>query len=123
MIKSIVKIIIAVLIANAIWRIASAYISYYKFEDAVQEYSVRTAGKSDNEVRSRVAELASQYEEPIDADAISIRREERHTYIDLNYTKPVTVVPGFDYQWPFSVKADGYVIEPQRVTDPEPPAH
>ena len=119
MIKSIVKVIIAVLLANAIWRIASAYISYYKFEDAVQQYSVRTAGKGDDEVKSKVAELAAQYEEPIDADAVSVRREERHTYIDVSYTKPVAIVPGYDYPWPFSMKVDGYVIEPQRVSDPE----
>ena len=120
MIKSIVKIIIAVLLANAIWRIASAYISYYKFQDAVQEYSIRTSGKSDDVVKGRVAELAAQYEEPVDADAINVRRDEQHTYIDFSYTKPVAVVPGYEYQWPFSVKVDGYVIEPQHVTEPAP---
>ena len=118
MIKSVVKVVIAVLLANALWRVASAYISYYKFEDAVQEYSIRTGGKSDDAVKSRVAELAAQYEEPVDADAIAVRRNEQHTYIDLSYTKPVAIVPGYEYQWPFSVKVDGYVIDPQHVSEP-----
>lgn len=121
MIKSIVKIVIAVLIANAIWRVASAYISYYKFEDAVQQYAVRTSGKSDDQVKTRVAELAAQYEEPVDADSIDVRRTEEHTYIETSYTKPVAVLPGYDYQWPFSLKIDGYVIEPQKLEEPPKP--
>jgi hypothetical protein len=120
MIKSIIKIVIAVLLANAIWRVASAYISYYKFQDAVQEYAIRTSGKSDDTVKSRVAELAAQYEEPVDADAISVTRNEQHTFIEASYTKPVAVLPGYEYQWPFSVKVDGYVIDPQHATEPAP---
>jgi len=114
MIKSIIKIAIAVLLANALWRIASAYISYYKFQDAVQEYSIRTGGKSDEEIKNRVAELAAQYEEPVDAEAVEVRKDQQHTYIDARYTKPVAVLPGYEYQWPFSLSADGYLLEPQR---------
>jgi len=114
MIKSIIKIVIAVLLANALWRIASAYISYYKFQDAVQEYSIRTAGRSEEEIKNRVAELAAQYEEPVDADAVDVRKSEQHTYIQATYTKPVAVLPGYEYQWPFSMKADGYVIDQRR---------
>ena len=112
MIKSLIKIAIAVLLANALFRIASAYISYYKFQDAVQEYSLRIAGKTDDQIKSRVGELAAQYGEPIDADAITLRKDEQHTYIEGNYIKPVAVVPGYEYQWPFSLKADGFVINP-----------
>jgi hypothetical protein len=114
MIKSIIKIVIAVLLANALWRIASAYISYYKFQDAVQEYSIRSGGKSDDEIKNRVAELASQYEEPVDADSVQVTKNEQHTYIEASYTKPVAVLPGYEYQWPFSMKADGFLIEPRR---------
>ena len=120
MIKSIVKIVIAVLLANAIWRVASAYISYYKFEDAVQEYAIRTSGKEDDAVKNRVAELAAQYEEPLDADAISVNRNEQHTFIEASYTKPIAILPGYEYQWPFSLKVDGYVIEPQHSTESAP---
>jgi len=120
MIKSIVKIVLAVLFANALWHIASAYISYYKFEDAVQEYSTRSGGKTDDEVKARVAELAAQYEEPVDADSVDVRRTEQHTYIETSYAKPVAVLPGYDYQWPFSLKVDGYVIQPQKLDVPKP---
>jgi hypothetical protein len=114
MVKSLIKILIAVLLANALWRIASAYISYYKFQDAVQEYSIRTSGKNEEQIKSRIAELASQYEEPIDSDAVTVRIAEQHTYIEATYTKPVAVLPGYEYQWPFSLKVDGYVINAAR---------
>src|ERR1051325_5065210 len=104
MIKSIIQILLAVLLANALWRIASAYISYYKFQDSVQEFSVRAKGKTDDQIKSRVAELAAQYEEPLDAEGVTVTHTEQHTYIEGSYTKPVAVVPGFSYAWPFSLK-------------------
>ncbi len=116
MIKSVLKIVIAVLIANALFRVASAYISYYKFQDAVSEVAIRSSNQTDDQVKARVAELAAQYEEPLDADDVMVSRTEQHTYIDANYTKPVAVLPGYQYQWPFSLKVDGYVIEPQHLT-------
>ena len=114
MIKSVIKVVIAVLLANALWHVAAAYISFYKFQDAVQEYAIRAAGKSEDAIRSHVLELASQYEEPVDEEAVGIRQTEQHLYIESAYKKPVTVLPGYEYQWPFTLKADGFLIERQR---------
>jgi len=114
MIKSFVKVAIAVLLANALWHVASAYLSYYKFQDAVQDYAIRSSGKSEDEIKSHVAELAAQYDEPVDADGVEVRRTEQHTYIESKYTKPIAVFPGYERQWPFSLNADGYLIEPQK---------
>ena len=44
MIKIIVKMAIAALIANASWRVGSAYLTYCRFKDAVEETEVLEIG-------------------------------------------------------------------------------
>ena len=117
MIKSLIKILIAVAIANALWHIASAYISYYKFQDAVNEQAIHSGGRSETQLRNKVIELAGTYGEPIDPEAVTVRRDEEHTRIETSYTKPVALFPGYEYQWPFSLKVDAFVIVPARLND------
>jgi len=117
MIKSIVKIVVAIAIANALWRSASAYLSYYRFQDAVSELATHSGERTDGQIKEKVAELAATYDEPLDADAVTVRREEHHTYIDGSYTKPVALFPGVEFQWPFALKVDGFVIVPTKASD------
>jgi hypothetical protein len=30
--------------------------------------------------------------------------------VKTSYTSPVAILPGYEYQWPFSVDVDAYVI-------------
>jgi len=120
MIKTLIKLAIIVLIANAIWRAGSAYLSYYKFKDAVTDVAINSRNKTDDELREKVMKLAMEYDEPIDPDAITIRREENHLYIDGSYTKPVALFPGYEYQWTFSLDADSAAGAAFRRQLPDP---
>jgi hypothetical protein len=106
MIKTLVKLAIIVLAANAIWRAGSAYLSYYKFQDAVTDVAINAKNKTDDELREKVMALAMEYDEPIDADAVKIRHEDKHLYIEGSYTKPVALFPGYEYQWNFTLNSD-----------------
>jgi hypothetical protein len=117
MIKSLVKVLVAVLIANALWRVSSAYITHYRFNDAVDELATHAVGKTDAQLKDKVMELAATYDEPVDPDALTIRQEEHHTYVETKYTKPVLLFPGYEYQWPFSINVDGFLIIPARPGD------
>ncbi len=104
--KAIIKLAIVVLLANAIWRAGSAYVSYYRFQDAVTDVAINSRDKTDDELRDKVMSLAMEYDEPITADGLAIKREDKHLYIEGAYTKPVALFPGYAYQWPFSLKVD-----------------
>jgi hypothetical protein len=110
MIKTLIKLALIVLLANAIWRAGSAYTSYYRFKDAVAELAMYGKAKPDDELRAKVIELATQYDEPVDPDAVMIRRDPSHLYIDCSYTKPVSIVPGYEYQWPFAVNVSAVIL-------------
>ena len=109
--KIILKLILVAVLANALWRVGSAYATFYKFKDSVTATAAGEPGTED-ELRQRIAELAATYDLPLKADDITVTRDPHHTAVEGSYKKPVTLFPGFDYQWPFSVDVDAYVIAP-----------
>lgn len=117
MIKTLIKLAIVALIANAIWRVGSAYISFYRFKDAVDEMALHSKGKTVEEMKDKVLDLAASYEEPLNADALSVRHEVPHLLIDGSYKKPVLLAPGFEYAWPFTLHVDEMVITPVKLSD------
>ena len=111
MIKLIIKLAIAGLIANAAWRLGSAYASFYRFKDSVSETALYAKGKTDQELRQRVLELASMYDAPINDESLEVRRETSHILITGSYTKPVDILPGVQYQWPFTLNVDSLIVD------------
>lgn len=119
MIKLAVKLAIVALVANATWRIGSAYLDYYRFTDAVQNATQFRGDKSDEEIRARLFELASQYDVAIGEDQLTVARQGEHTVVDGEYTRPIDVVPGFTYDWTFTLHVDTVSLKP---ASPEPSA-
>ena len=109
MIKLILKLAVAALVANACWHIGVAYTAFYKFKDSVEETARFGAGKSEMELRERVHELAEMYDVPVPDEALSIKKNEAHVYVTASYTQPIEVVPGYRYPWPFSIDIDAYL--------------
>jgi hypothetical protein len=118
LIKAILKLAIAALIANASWRVGSAYLSFYKFKDAVQETTQFDADRSDELLRQRILELAAQYDVPVAADGFTIQRSDYHTIVDGAYTQKIDVLPGYPYPWRFSFHTDTFVVPGARGASP-----
>ena len=120
MLKLLVKLAIAGLIANAAWRMGSTYLSFYRFRDAVSETAEYSKGKSDAELRRRILDLASNYDVPLAEDAVTIERKDDHTLVDGSYTTLVDVVPGYRYPWLFTFSIDAFTIAPLKTDTPDP---
>jgi outer membrane receptor for ferric coprogen and ferric-rhodotorulic acid len=105
--KLLVKLALAALIANAGWRIGSAYMQFYRFSDAVTQTAQFSTDRSRTDLPQRIVELASQYDVPLAVTDFTVRRDDRsHTLIDGSYTKPVDLAPGYQYLWPFTLHVD-----------------
>ena len=117
MVKTIIKLAIVALLANGIWRVGSAYMSFYRFKDSVDEMALHSKGKTVEELKDQVLELAASYDEPIDAEALSVRREDPHLIVEGSYKKRVLLAPGFEYAWPFTFKVDEMVLVPVKLRD------
>jgi hypothetical protein len=108
MIRLVLKLALAALIANAVWRTGSVYAQYYKFKDAVQQTTQYAADNTDDDLRARIMELASQYDLPIDEDDFTIRHSGDHTITDGAFTRPIELLPNYRYPWPFSWHTDTF---------------
>ncbi|SRR5713226_8248579 len=102
MIRLIIKLAIAALVANAAWRVGSAYATYYKFKDAVTESAQFSGDKGEDQLRQRVLELAAQYDIPVTDTSFTVRRDDTRTSVTGSYTQAIEVVPGYRYPWSFS---------------------
>ena len=112
--KLLIKLAIAALIVNAAWRLGSEYTTHYRFADSVTEAALDFE-QSESLLRQRVLEIAAEYGVPLGDDAFTIRRENRHTYVEGTYVKPILFFPGYQRDWTFNFAADGYLIVPPKV--------
>jgi hypothetical protein len=110
MIKLLIKLAIAGLIANGSWRLGNAYLAHYQFTDDVRR-SVTVPTQSDAELRTRILELASKHSLPLEEDGFTTRREQRHVFVAGSYTKPIELVPGYVRPWAFKWDVDGFIID------------
>jgi hypothetical protein len=106
LIKLILKLAVVAIVANASWRVGGAYLSHYKFVDSVQQAALFRGNKSDDELKARVFEIASDFDVPVTDDDLTVTTTEHHTVVDGSYTRPIDLVPGFTYPWPFTVHVD-----------------
>ena len=117
MIKGLIKLAIAALIANACWRLGSAYLSFYRFKDSVQQASQFGSGESEQELQQRILELASQYDIPVAPEAVIVRRDGKHTLTEGEYSQAIDFAPGLTRPWTFKWETDTFVTAPP-VLDP-----
>ena len=106
MIRLVIRLAVAALIANATWHIGSAYVSHYRFKDAVKEAALFQTAKSDEQMKQRVLELAGQFDIPLIEDNVAVRRDSGHTFVDASYTKMIEFVPTLRRRWGFDVHID-----------------
>jgi hypothetical protein len=103
---------VALIIGNAAWRIGSTYTSVYRFSDAVKEIATTERKLSDEELKTRVIELASSHDVPLDPEAVLVRREENHVIVSGTFEKAIEILPGYTRRWPFTLAVDAFVIKP-----------
>jgi hypothetical protein len=110
-IKAVLRLAIVAVLANGTWRIGTAYAKHYRFTDAVTQATQFRGGKSDDEVHARVFEVAAAHDIPVTDENLIVERQEHHTIVRGAYKRPIDLLPGFTYHWPFTVDIDTFVLE------------
>jgi hypothetical protein len=105
MIKLAVKLAVTALIANAIYRLGSEYLTFIKFRDGVRQAAIYRA-TTDEALRVRIGVLADEYEVPLDLRDVVIERENRLLKLKAHYQKPVDLLPRYTVQWPFDLSLE-----------------
>ena len=115
MIKFLLKLAVAALIAHAVWKVGAEYANYYSFRDEVRNEAVYR-NLNEDDLRQRILELAADRDLPLGEGNLSVSRNERHVVIEGAYTKPITVLPGYDYPFSFDWTIDALVVGPPPPT-------
>src|SRR5690349_18953216 len=104
--KLLIKLALVGLIAYGTYNVGSAYITHYRFRDAVQEMVQFRGNKDDAWVHDRIVDLAQQYEIPVDDKAIEIQTERLHSLVTITYVRKIDIIPGVKRDWPFVANVD-----------------
>jgi hypothetical protein len=114
MYRKIIKLTVAVLLANALYQFVPPYWRYIRFKDAVQDIALQAKGKPDSTVIEEVMALAARFQVPLERDWIAVSRPKdmTHTYIDASWIEEIQFVPTWKYVWQFDVSADGWHVRP-----------
>jgi hypothetical protein len=107
MIRTIIKLALVALVANALVRTVPVYWNYFKFQDAVQETARFSAKRSERDVQERVLSIANRFEIPVDLDDIRVRKEGEKTFVETAYGAEIEYFPGRIYPVHFDVKVEG----------------
>ena len=111
--KTLIKLIIAALVLHATWRAGMVYFRHYQFKDGVQQTAQFAGTRSETALHDRVLELAKELEVPLDADRITVRRQDNHTLIDATYNVRIELLPRYYYPWELKVNVDAFTIVPK----------
>jgi hypothetical protein len=106
MIRTLLKLALVALVANAGWHLFGAYSPNYKFQDGIQYAAQNRGSLSDDALQARILEIAAQFQVPVTASDVAVSRRGNHTLIDVSYVRPVDLAPGLRYPWPFSFHLD-----------------
>ena len=117
MVRTLLRLAVVALVANATWHLFGAYSPHYKFKDAAQYAAQYRGDLSDDALKDKILGLASQHDVPVGADDLSVTHEEAHTFVQVSYVRPVDLAPGFTYPWPFSFHIDVATVKPPALHD------
>jgi hypothetical protein len=106
-VKTIIKILIAAAIINAVARGGFAASSYYQLKDDTYQVVTFGAESPTDQIQNQILESAQKLNLPLDADNVEVTRNGLNTTAVVEYTQPVEFFPSYTYplNFKFTVEA------------------
>jgi hypothetical protein len=102
--RTLIKLVIAALVLHGTWRLGSAYLTQYRFEDELQRLAQFAGESSDAVLRDRVMVIAREYQIPLDGEAINVSKTSGQLLIETTYTQRIQILPLYEYPWQFKTR-------------------
>jgi len=117
--KTLVKIVIALVIVTTAFNASRAALNNYQFEDAVREGILFDPRSSDAEILAMIAKLANSYDVPLAPEDIEIRDVGQEVQVQMTYTKKVVLIPSiYARDWTFTPSASTRILTGSRRASP-----
>ena len=105
--KSLFKLVVLILLANALVRFAVPYWHHQQFESALQGRMFDWRESGDEAILQEVFALAAENHVPILPRQVELRRDNERLFLDIAYTLPIEFFPTVVRPWTFDVSLSG----------------
>jgi hypothetical protein len=97
LIRTVIRLIVAVAVLNAAVRVGFAWWNYYQLKDTAQQLIVFEFDKPTRDISKEILEAAMELSVPLEAENLEVIREGTMTFVNVWYLQPVEVFPNFRY--------------------------
>jgi hypothetical protein len=127
MVKTLIKIAIALIVIHAAFRVGNAFWNYYRYEDALLQLVQFGDRVAEKQVCDQAISTAAEYDVPITAAGLTVRKGNNPPYncedgptlvqggaaglpssqltVEGRYTARLQLFPGYYYPWEFKPSA------------------
>jgi hypothetical protein len=118
LIKTVLKIAIALAIINAAFHAGEAAWRYYQLKDAAQQLIVFGSQEHTNELHNRILAKAAELRIPLMPENVTVHRDGNRTSVEGAYTQPVEYFPNLVYPVDLTFSIESYAANVARPEDP-----
>lgn len=117
MIRTVLKLAVVGAFVYAAWHVSPVYLHYVTFKDEVAQTARFGGARPEHEIVDRVMAVAGELQIPLTREAVRVRQESNHTFIDASYTEHLRLLPRVTYPWTFKISAEGWLVRPVTADD------
>jgi hypothetical protein len=99
MVRTVLKLALALLLAHALYQFVPVYINYHQFRDDMKQAALFGGGATEHELVQQVLLHAQVRDIPVESTGVSVSRLNNQTFIEAAYEQPVKVLPWYTYVW------------------------
>jgi hypothetical protein len=108
--KTVLKLVIAVALLNAVARGGLAQWNYYQLKDAAQQLLTFGIDASPEQLQNEIVEKATELGIPLEAENVDVRRDGLRSSAVVAYTQPIEFFPSYVYPMQYSFTVDTLAI-------------
>src|SRR5262245_45970608 len=108
--KTLFKLVVALLILNAAARGAWCMWTYYQFKDTAQQLVLFGQKATPEELQGSILARATELSLPVKSDDVDVRRDGVRTVAQASYTQPVEFFPNYPYPVKLSFSVDAVAL-------------
>ena len=111
--KTLFKLVVAILVLNAAVRGGLAMWKYYQFKDAAQQVVLFGQRADPEEIQASIVAKATELSVPVGPDDVKVSRDSQRTIAQGSYIQPVDFFP--NYPWPVKFT---FVVDALSLAEP-----
>jgi len=121
--KTVLKLVIAIALVNAVVRGADSAWNYYQLKDAAERALLFGSSLTSQQVHAQIMERASELRIPLKPEDLSVRWRTGRRIAEASYTQQIEFLPNYPYPVLFSFNVDTVVVGTTPDGDDYPPVY